>query len=90
MVEIREYPAYLVVEAIYKGVDMVIATDLGLQDIGGYLLGKNSQGRKIPMTIPVSISTTPIDNAYAVSFILPNNEKIETLPAPLNKRLKLK
>jgi len=42
------------------------------------------------MTIPVSVSTTSFENAFAVSFILPNHEKLENLPAPLNKRLRLK
>jgi hypothetical protein len=59
-IEIRQYPSYNVVEALYRGIDMVTASDLGLQDIGAYLLGKNSQKRKIPMTIPVSVSATSV------------------------------
>lgn len=41
-VEIRKYDEFVAVEAIYRGVKLRVAMDLGLQDIGAYFLGKNS------------------------------------------------
>lgn len=53
--EIRQYPSFNVVQAIYKGVDLSLAMDMGLQDIGAYLLGKNSGSQKLEMALPVII-----------------------------------
>jgi len=41
LVEIRQYAPYVAVQAIYRGVDLRLALEMGLKDISPYLLGHN-------------------------------------------------
>lgn len=72
---------------MYRGVEIDIALDMGLQDLGEYFMGRNSQLRKIDMALPIMIEKLPTLNAYLVSFVVPRRYNATELPEPLNKRL---
>jgi hypothetical protein len=80
----------LAVQAIYKGVGLRIALEMGLEDMSSYLLGSNVEGKKLEMAYPMSFERIPTENAYMVSFAMPGYYTINSLPAPTNKRLVIK
>jgi hypothetical protein len=100
--EVREYAPYLVAEVVVPGP----AEEAGNQGFGilaGYIFGKNKGDRKIPMTAPVAqtpaavkldmtapVSQAAVDGGTVVQFTMPSGFTLETLPEPLDARIKLK
>lgn len=100
--EIREYPPYLVAEVIVPG-PADSAGNAGFRILAGYIFGKNRGERKIAMTAPVAQAATPAKiamtapvvetpkgDAYAVQFTMPQEYTLETLPEPLDPRVRLR
>jgi hypothetical protein len=100
--EIRQYAPYLVAEVVVPG-PADEAGNQGFQVLAGYIFGRNKGARKIPMTAPVTQAPTPVkmemtapvtqaavEGGYVVQFMMPGEYTLETLPEPLDARIKLR
>ncbi len=100
--ELRKYEPYLVAEVVVPGP----ATDAGNQAfpiLAGYIFGKNKGERKLGMTAPVTQTAAPTKmemtapvtqsaaaEGFVVQFMMPAAYRLETLPEPLDARVKLR
>jgi len=100
--EVREYAPYLVAEVVVAG-PAEEAGNQGFRILAGYIFGKNKGERKIAMTAPVTqapepakiemtapVIQAPASGGYVVQFTMPGEYTLETLPEPLDPRVKLK
>jgi hypothetical protein len=100
--EVREYAPYLVAEVVVAG-PAEDAGSQGFRILAGYIFGQNQGERKISMTAPVTQAPAPariemtapvtqaaVDGGYVVQFMMPGEFTLETLPEPLDPRVKLK
>ena len=102
-VEVRQYEPYLVAEVVVPG-PADEAGNQGFRLLAGYIFGKNKGERKIEMTAPVAqapaapmkiemtapVTQAPAEGGYTVQFMMPAQFTLETLPEPLDPRVKLK
>ena len=51
-------------------------------------VGQQAEGQKIAMTAPVGQEA--VSNRWAITFMMPSNSTLETLPAPTDKRVSLR
>jgi len=88
--EIREYAPYIVAQTEVKGT---------FDEMGGkafrilvkYISGENQKQYKITMTAPVIQEMEKSDTKSAIfSFVMPQSFTLDTLPLPLDKRIRLK
>ncbi len=102
--EVRAYGPIIVAEAQVKGVRKA-AVNEGFRLLAGYIFGGNTPNAKIAMTAPVqqkqaeTISMTApvtqqsqgdgLGDGWTVRFTMPSNWTMETLPAPIDPRVKL-
>ena len=98
--EVRRYEPCVVAQTVVTG----SATDAGNQGfriLAGYIFGKNKGSRRIEMTAPVSQApakiamTAPVAQrassaGYVIEFVMPREWTLDTLPEPLDSRLKLR
>jgi len=100
-VEIRDYPAMIVAEVEVSG-ERKAAISQGFKRIANYIFGDNSPRRKIEMTAPVTqqssgekiAMTAPVmqeaeTDRWKVRFVMPASYRLETLPTPNDKDVKL-
>ena len=100
--ELRQYESYLVAETMVEG-DFDAVGNEGFRRLFDYISGKNRRQQSISMTAPVSqkaesekISmTAPVNQVrvgekYRITFVMPAKYTMETLPEPLDTRVKLK
>lgn len=98
--EVRHYAPVLIAEVLVDG-DMDEASGQGFRLIADYIFGNNQSedsaaSSKIAMTAPVSIesqSTQPdIGSAsqWRVSFVMPSQYTLKTIPKPKNKAVSLR
>jgi hypothetical protein len=100
--ELRRYEPYLVAETMVEG-DFDAVGNEGFRRLFDYISGKNRKQQSISMTAPVSqkaesekISmTAPVNQVrvgekYRITFVMPAKYTMETLPEPLDTRVKLK
>ena len=102
--EIREYASKIIAQVEVFG-DFDDASSKGFKILADYIFGNNTStdgNSRIEMTAPVEMEplaqkiniTKPIltegsDNNWIVSFIMPNEFTLETLPKPNNKSIKI-
>lgn len=99
--ELRQYEPYLVAETMVEG-DFDTVGNEGFRRLFDYISGKNRKRQSISMTAPVSqeaesekISmTAPVNQVrvgekYRITFVMPAKYTMETLPEPLDDRVKL-
>jgi len=98
--EIRDYAPMIAAETVVEG-ERTAAIGEGFRRIAGYIFGDNAPREQISMTAPVqqqkgsSIAmTAPVqqqgsDGTWTVRFIMPKRWTMETLPAPMDKRVSL-
>jgi hypothetical protein len=102
--EIREYAPKIIAQVEVFG-DFDDASSKGFKILADYIFGNNTSAdgnSRIEMTAPVEMEplpqkinmTKPVltegnDNAWIVSFIMPNEFTLETLPKPNNKNIKI-
>ena len=102
--EIREYASKIIAQVEVFG-DFDDASSKGFKILADYIFGNNTSAdgnSRIEMTAPVEMEplpqkinmTKPVltegnDNAWIVSFIMPNDFTLETLPKPNNKDIKI-
>ena len=102
--EIREYAPKIIAQIEVFG-DFDQASSKGFKILADYIFGNNKSkdgNSKIEMTAPVEMEplpqkidmTRPVltegnDNTWIVSFIMPNEFTLETLPEPNDKNIKI-
>lgn len=100
--ELRQYEPYLVAETIVEG-DFDTVGNEGFRRLFDYISGKNRKQQSISMTAPVSqeedsekismtapVNQVRVGNKYRITFLMPAKYTMETLPEPLDTRVKLK
>jgi hypothetical protein len=103
--ELRSYEPMILAEVLVDG-DLDEASSQGFRLIAAYIFGQNQVSEKIAMTAPVAVEeqsiksakiamTSPVNiegNAgqWTVSFVMPSEYTMETLPKPLNSKVHLK
>jgi hypothetical protein len=99
--EIRQYDPQIVAETYVEG-DLEAVGDEGFRRLYGYISGDNQKKQSISMTAPVGqeaesekiAMTAPVGqeqkgNRWRVTFLMPAEYTLETLPAPTDSRVKL-
>ena len=102
--EIREYAPKIIAQVEVYG-DFDDASSKGFKILADYIFGNNESidgNSRIEMTAPVEMEavsqkidmTTPIltegnNNTWVISFIMPDNFTLATLPKPNNKEIKI-
>ncbi len=100
--EIRDYAPMIVAQGEFIG-QRNEAIDKGFMVVASYIFGKNISEKKIDMTTPVMQQssekipmTVPImqakgqNNSWTLSFVMPSEYTLQTLPVPNNPDIKLK
>ena len=101
--EIRNYPAHIVAQTTVE--DSIVnggALNKGFSIIASYIFGGNVKKESIAMTAPVTVQgssekiamTAPVTsrvqgNSQIVSFVMPSEYTLETLPTPTDSRIKI-
>ena len=102
--EIREYAPKIIAQVKVYG-DFDDASSKGFKILADYIFGNNESidgNSRITMTAPVEMEavsqkidmTTPVltegnNNTWVISFIMPDNFTLATLPKPNNKEIKI-
>jgi len=84
--EIRFYPEAILATVKINGT-YDNSKNSGFGVLAGYIFGGNAENTKIAMTAPVSMSVG--DNTNTMSFVMPAEWKLETLPTPQNNNILL-
>ncbi len=100
--ELRQYAPRIVAETIVEGKFEEVGND-GFRVLYDYINGNNAKKESISMTAPVTQSagsekiamTAPVNQEmigenWRITFLMPSDYTLETLPQPLDKRIKLK
>ena len=103
--EIRSYAPLIIAEVQVDG-DLDEASSQGFRLIAAYIFGQNQVNQKIAMTAPVTVEdqvpksakiamTAPVgieSNAgrWTVSFVMPAEYSMETIPKPINPQVQLR
>jgi len=103
--ELRSYAPMILAEVQVEG-DLDEASSKGFRLIAAYIFGQNQVSEKIAMTAPVAVEeqtpknakiamTVPVNiepNAgqWTVSFVMPSEYTMESLPKPLNPKVQLR
>jgi len=98
-IEMREYQPMIIAEVNARG-ERKAAIRFGFQLLADYILGENiarqvttqmqaaeQQSQKIAMTAPVEIQSN--GESWKISFLMPSEFSLDTLPTPKNKYIKL-
>ena len=99
--EIRQYDPQIVAETFIEG-DLEEVGNEGFRRLYGYISGDNTKKESISMTAPVGqevesekiAMTAPVkqekkDNQWRITFLMPAEYTLETLPEPDDTRVKL-
>jgi len=99
--EIRKYDPQIVAETFVEG-DLEKAGNEGFRRLYAYISGENTTKQSISMTAPVSqetgskkiAMTAPVkqekkDNRWRITFLMPAEYTLETLPEPNDTRVRL-
>ena len=100
--ELRQYVPQIVAETIIEG-DFDKVGNEGFTRLFGYISGNNTKKQSISMTAPLSqeagsekipmtapVNQEQVGNKWHISFLMPSNYTLETLPEPTDKRIVLK
>ena len=103
--ELLMYAPMILAEVKIDG-DLDEASNQGFRLIAGYIFGQNQVSEKISMTAPVVVEgqtikstkiamTAPVTieskaGQWTVSFVMPSEYTLETLPKPLNPKVELR
>lgn len=84
--EIRHYDQMLLVSTTMNSEKGRSSNDTAFKRLFAYISGENSKGQDISMTAPVFMDQ---DKATKMSFVLPEDFRIETAPAPRDPNVSL-
>jgi hypothetical protein len=100
--EIRKYKPYIVAETTVEG-NYDNSSGDAFRILAGYIFGKNKGNNKLAMTSPVErkqesskiAMTSPVlmnqsASSYTMSFTMPSTYTLESLPEPLDSRIKFR
>jgi hypothetical protein len=100
--ELRRYNSYIVAETLVEDA-FDDAGNEGFRRLFAYISGQNRTKASISMTAPVSqkedyekiVMTAPVNQQrtagnWRITFVMPSEYTMETLPDPLDERVKLK
>jgi hypothetical protein len=103
--ELRSYAPMILAEVQVDG-DLDEASSQGFRMIAAYIFGQNQVSEKIAMTTPVAVEeqsaksakiamTAPVNieskaGQWTVSFVMPAEYTLESLPKPLNSKVRLR
>jgi hypothetical protein len=100
--EVRSYEATFVAET-WVDADFEDAGNQAFRILAGYIFGNNQSKTKIDMTAPVTqqaipekiqmtapVSQTKSLTGYGVQFTMPDHFTLETLPEPIDPRVRLR
>jgi hypothetical protein len=100
--ELRQYEPHIVAETLVVG-DFEAVGDEGFRRLYDYISGNNRKKQSIAMTTPVSqeasnekiAMTAPVNQEriggkWRITFLMPSQYTIDTLPEPLDARVVLK
>ena len=93
--EVRDYAPHILAQVSVRG-DQSGALGRGFRVLAGYIFGGNDGGASVSMTSPVTQSasdiamTSPVtqtqsDGVWTVTFMMPTDFTLATLPAPNNE-----
>lgn len=97
-IQIRQYPKLILAEVKVEGKRRE-AINRGFKVLADYIFGNNISQKDIQMTAPVQqqaqekiAMTAPVqqqldDNRWSISFIMPSQYSLKSLPKPKNKRI---
>lgn len=97
--EVRQYEPFIVAETLVEAEDYDEASNEGFRRLAGYIFGGNTVRQKISMTAPVTTEasqkiemTSPVtterrDRTLRVTFMMPSEFTLETLPVPNDPRV---
>ncbi|WP_294541983.1 heme-binding protein [uncultured Rhodoblastus sp.] len=101
-IEIRDYQPAIAAEVTVAG-ERREAANKGFRLLAGYIFGGNTRRQNIDMTAPVAqqkasekiamtapVTQTPEEGAWVIRFTMPSNYTLETLPEPIDPRVKLR
>jgi hypothetical protein len=99
--ELRQYEPQIVAETFVEG-SLEDVGNVGFRRLYDYISGNNKKKQSISMTAPVLqeagsekiAMTAPVsqekkDNQWRITFLMPAEYTLETLPEPLDERVKL-
>ncbi len=99
--EIRRYPVSIVAATVVEG-PRELALNEAFRRLAGYIFGGNQARAKIAMTAPVAaqrsekiamtapVGATPVgEGRYRVTFSMPTEYRLDTLPTPNDARVTL-
>lgn len=103
--ELRAYAPMILAQVQVEG-DLDEASAQGFRLIAAYIFGQNQVNEKVAMTAPVTVEEQSVKNqkiamtapvniekeggVWTVSFVMPSEYSLETLPKPLNPKVILK
>lgn len=100
--EVRYYDSHILAEVIVPG-DFEEAGSTAFRPLFNYITGNNIARQEISMTAPVSqerrsqsiamtspVGQTAVDGAWVVSFMMPAEFSMDTLPQPLESQVSLR
>jgi hypothetical protein len=100
--ELRRYEPFIVAETLVEG-DFSEVGNVGFRRLYDYISGKNRKQASIPMTAPVTqearsekismtapVAQEKVGGKWRITFMMPSQYTMETLPAPLDPNVKLK
>lgn len=98
--EVRLYDEYLVAETMIDDIDNKRASNIGFNILAAYIFGKNERQQQINMTAPVlqkncteqikmasPVLQEKTTSGWTMSFIMPSEYDLGTLPKPLDQRI---
>ena len=85
-IKVRQYSPMIVAEVEIKGQRENAISD-GFRLLADYIFGNNINHKNIAMTAPVQ--QQEIDDMWRISFIIPSEYKMKTLPTPISELIRL-
>ena len=99
--ELRAYEPYIVAETFVEA-DFERAGNQGFRRLADYIFGNNRSRQKMQMTAPVAQTTSekiamtaPVSmhregESYRITFMMPSEYTLETLPEPVDPQVRLR
>ena len=100
--EVRQYAPQVVAEILVEGT-LEEAGNKAFRPLFRYISGANQSQGKITMTTPVAqqrqgekiamtapVGQEAVSNQWAITFMMPANSTLETLPTPTNEKVRLR
>jgi hypothetical protein len=84
--EVRQYQPYVAAEIFLEGGFQKVGNE-GFRRLVTYIHGENLQHQTIPMMAPVGQEEA--EGKWRITFVMPPSYTIQTLPNPLDPRIKL-